>query len=799
MAQVTSLDARQYGGRQHPDRDVGILAGSPVGFTATGTAGAATTGNSLITAAAGSFTAGGSVGITVQLKDSHNNNLAATGGSVTLSTTRGSLTTVTDNGNGTYSATLSSTSSGPATVTGTLNGSPITDNELVTVNVGTASAAITTISASPTSIVANGVATSTITVQAKDAQGNNLTTSGSTVTLTSSSTGALAVSPGPAGTGTYTATVPATTTAGVVTVSGTIDLGGGPVAITSGNATVTFTAGAATQYLVTSSSATPTAGSAVTITAHLADANGNFVSLAGRTVNWSSNGTGGSFVTPSSVTDASGTAVVTFTTSTSTGVVHTVTGTDNTAITGTSASITTAAGTFVKLQLLLPGETAAPGTGSGKTGTPSAQAAGTPFSVTVNAVDANWNVIASGTDNIHITSTDANAVLPANNTLSAGTRTFSVTFHTASPATITATDLTNGGITANTSPSVTVNPGAFVKLQALVPGETAAPGSATGKTGTPSARTAGSSFSVTVNAVDANWNLVTGATDNVHITSSDANATLPANNTLTGGTQTFSVTFKTAAPATITATDLTNGGITASTSPSITVNVGAFVKLQTLLPGETAAPGTATGKTGTPTNQQAGSGVTVTVNAVDANWNLVTAAPANTIGITSSDANAVLPANNTLSSGTRNFTVTFHTAAAQTVTASNITNPGITAGASASVTIDPGAYSQIQVLLPGETAAPGTATGKTGTPDDQASGTEFGGTVNAVDAFFNVVTTITEDVDITSVTDGAFISSNTPRTFAAGTATFLATFGTAGAQTVTATVTRRPRPAPARR
>ena len=45
------------------------------------------------------------------------------------------------------------------------------------------SATTTTIAASPTTLVANGVTTSTITVQAKDANGNNLTASGGAVTL----------------------------------------------------------------------------------------------------------------------------------------------------------------------------------------------------------------------------------------------------------------------------------------------------------------------------------------------------------------------------------------------------------------------------------------------------------------------------------------------------------------------------------------------------------------------------------------------------------------------------------------
>ncbi len=84
---------------------------------------------------------------------------------------------------------------------------------------------------------------------------------------------------------------------------------------------------------------------------------------------------------------------------------------------------------FSKLQLLMPGETAAPGTPTGKTGTPTAQTAGTAFTITVNAVDANWNLI-SANDTVHLASTDPNAVLAADAGLVGGTGTFSVTLNT---------------------------------------------------------------------------------------------------------------------------------------------------------------------------------------------------------------------------------------------------------------------------------------------------------------------------------------------------------------------------------
>src|SRR5262249_51910254 len=153
---------------------------------------------------------------------------------------------------------------------------------------------------------------------------------------------------------------------------------------------------------------------------------------------------------------------------------------------------------------------------------------------------------------------------------------------------------------------------------------------------TPSAETAGAALTVTVNSVDANWQLVS-TNDTVGISCTDTNARLPANAALVAGAQTFSLTFKSALSQTVTASDITHGSIAANTSAAITVNAGTFVKLQLLVPGESAAPGTATGKTGAPTSQFAGTGYNVTVNAVDANWNVVSSV-ADTVGITTTDA-----------------------------------------------------------------------------------------------------------------------------------------------------------------
>jgi hypothetical protein len=68
-------------------------------------------------------------------------------------------------------------------------------------------------------------------------------------------------------------------------------------------------------------------------------------------------------------------------------------------------------------------------------------------------------------------------------------------------------------------------------------------------------------------------------------------------------------------------------------------------------------------------------------------------------------------------------------------------------------------YTQLQVLVPGETAAPNTLTGKTGTPILETNGMAFDVIVNAVDANFNVVNN-NDQVQITDPTDANFLSIN---------------------------------------
>jgi hypothetical protein len=107
---------------------------------------------------------------------------------------------------------------------------------------------------------------------------------------------------------------------------------------------------------------------------------------------------------------------------------------------------------FVKLQVLMPGETAAPNTPTGKTGTPDPQTMGTSFNVTVNAVDEFWNIVPSS-DTINITCSDPAATLPADGALISGSKTFAVTIYSADNFTVTATDVTDSTKTPNTGSS----------------------------------------------------------------------------------------------------------------------------------------------------------------------------------------------------------------------------------------------------------------------------------------------------------------------------------------------------------
>lgn len=87
----------------------------------------ASASETLITTAATATAGGPGALVTVQARDSSGNNLAIGGSLVTLTASSGSVTSVTDNADGTYTATVTDAVAETVTLSGTINGEAITD------------------------------------------------------------------------------------------------------------------------------------------------------------------------------------------------------------------------------------------------------------------------------------------------------------------------------------------------------------------------------------------------------------------------------------------------------------------------------------------------------------------------------------------------------------------------------------------------------------------------------------------------------------------------------------------------
>ncbi len=123
------------------------------------------------------------------------------------------------------STTVSLTSVGTCDITATNSaGSETGTSNTFTVSAGAASEVTSTITASPTVILNDGITTSTITVALKDVYGNDLTTGGDVVALaiTPTALGSLGAVTD-VGDGTYTATLTSSTTAGTDNITGTVN------------------------------------------------------------------------------------------------------------------------------------------------------------------------------------------------------------------------------------------------------------------------------------------------------------------------------------------------------------------------------------------------------------------------------------------------------------------------------------------------------------------------------------------------------------------------------------------------
>ena len=115
----------------------------------------------------------------------------------------------------------------------------------------------------------------------------------------------------------------------------------------------------------------------------------------------------------------------------------------------------------------------------------------------------------------------------------------------------------------------------FSQLLVLLPGEASAPGTVTGKSGTPAAQNTSGLVNVTVVAVDSQFYPVGGVTDSIQLSSSDGAAIIPNPANMVNGTVTFSTfLFQTGGGGTqtISATDTTSTNVPTATSSPVVVN-----------------------------------------------------------------------------------------------------------------------------------------------------------------------------------------------------------------------------------
>ncbi|PWW06530.1 S-layer family protein, partial [Paenibacillus cellulosilyticus] len=262
------------------------VGGNAIASTATvqfesGTPSAST---STVAVGVGTLTADGTsqTNVTVTLKDGQGNAITTGVTSVAISATKGTVSAVTDNGNGTYTATLTApTTVGASTISATIGGSAIASTATVQFISGTPSTTTSLVSVDNSMLTADGASQATVTVTLKDAQGNEITTGGETVVITATSGTVSAVTD--KGDGTYTATLTAPTIVGTSTVSAKV--GGNAIASTASVQFVPGTPSATTSIVaVDNNTLTADGTSQATVTVTLKDAQGNAITTGGETV-----------------------------------------------------------------------------------------------------------------------------------------------------------------------------------------------------------------------------------------------------------------------------------------------------------------------------------------------------------------------------------------------------------------------------------------------------------------------------------------------------------------------------------
>jgi len=245
--------------------------------------------NSVVMLGAPSIQLGGTTTITLQAKDAEGNDETSGGLNVKLAlgstaSATGTLSSVTDNNNGTYTATFTGKTAGSNTIVATINGVPVTSTApSISVTGAAVSVVKSTVKLSPSSVVQSGN-TTTITLQAEDAKGNKETSGGLIVSFKLGSTKGGRGTFGPVidnGNGTYTVNFTGTI-AGSNTIVATID----GHTVTSSAPTIKIPPGPVSlaNSLVTLSVASIKLGGTTKVTLQAKDAMGNNETTGGLNV-----------------------------------------------------------------------------------------------------------------------------------------------------------------------------------------------------------------------------------------------------------------------------------------------------------------------------------------------------------------------------------------------------------------------------------------------------------------------------------------------------------------------------------
>jgi hypothetical protein len=489
--------------------------------------------------------------------------------------------------------------------------------------------------------------------------------------------------------------------------------------------------GAIHNFVVAGYPSPTTAGAAHTFTATAYDSYHNVVTTYTGTVHVSS--TDPQAALPADVAfSASDNGVHTFTATLDTAGTQslTVTDTSQSPVTGTQPAITVQPAVMHALNVV----TAATAT------------AGVAQSVLVTAVDAYNNTVPTYAGTVHFTSTDSNAVLPADYAFTSsdqGSHTFStLTFKTAGTQAVRARDTVHTTYTG-VQTGIAVSPAA----------------ASTFLVGFPTTTTAGVAVTFKVTVQDAFGNTVPTYTGTVHFTSTDTKATLPADYLFTAsdaGIHSFTATLTTAGTRTITVTD-TAQSTTTGTSKSITVSPSSPAALLVTYP----------------TAMTAGTTLAFVVTAVDA-YNNTVPTYTGTVHFTSTDTKVTLPVDypfQTTDKGTHTFAIALKTAGTQAIRARDTQHTTIT-GVETGIAVSPAGASMMTVGFPTATVA----------------GVAHGFAVTVYDAYQNVVTGYAGTVHFTSSDSTAVLPSDYAFTASdAGAHTFVAALKKAGTWALRAT------------